>query len=424
MFLLLMTVVFGLATAPADASEMGNLALSMTVREFILIQSHPSLEPTDELTIEGWIKPLETRTTGRIFHKRDGGEGNGYSMLWNYRLDGSASAELRCDRLYVAKDPAPNEIYLGKWHHFAMTARVGGNLVFYIDGRRVSQATAPSCFQHSGQLFFSATSALGEEGFAGTLDEFRFWNVERSGEEIARDRFKVLENAPGLVSVWHFDGNARDSVGQNHPSQSRGKYVASEAPLTFSVEPDQADWRGGEFVELSGYFSGLKKPPIVLFGSTASPSVSVLDDRTVRAQVPPASKPGLVVSVAVKVPGLDAINADSFTYTPQISASEELTPGAWMRVDFRMSPPATVVVFLGHRGVPPVTYGGYDWKLGLDPIGPLFCHQFIRERAGSFEVPIPDDDRLVGQEFALQGLVGDFDGVNASFTNCIDVKIR
>jgi hypothetical protein len=85
-------------------------------------------------------------------------------------------------------------------------------------------------------------------GFTGKIDEFRFWNVARTEQEIA-DNYKLIlkGDEPGLVAYYHFDegtGSApKDSSLKHHDAAfgtSNGRPVPTwvdSTGLTLTCKP-------------------------------------------------------------------------------------------------------------------------------------------------------------------------------------------
>ena len=178
----------------------------------------PSLNLTDELTVEAWINPsgwgnFLTFGLGRLIDKHH---------ISLYLVDSylalhphSAVLQLSHSDGTISYSNSPEaSITLDQWQHVAVTYKGTSNEVrMYIDGiEQVVSQSIPS----SGPIADNGTHDLvigndvnGSFGFDGIIDEVRIWNVVRSGEEIQAALESYLSGTePGLVGYWQMnEGN-------------------------------------------------------------------------------------------------------------------------------------------------------------------------------------------------------------------------
>ncbi|MHC4908811.1 MAG: LamG-like jellyroll fold domain-containing protein [Planctomycetota bacterium] len=166
--------------------------------------------PGTELTISYW-----QRTTKAVFNTISYAAGSSDNQLVCYFTNGTLE-------IWIDQAPLAVQVDLddGAWHHVAVTWRSDtGATAIYVDGEAVVTTT----FQAGSTLQDGGVMMLGDEqdclggcidpaqAFIGTLDEVRLWNVVRTPEAIAADRFTTLAGSEsGLVGYWPMDAGAGD----------------------------------------------------------------------------------------------------------------------------------------------------------------------------------------------------------------------
>jgi len=123
-----------------------------------------------------------------------------------------------------------------QWVHFAMTWN-GTAVQAYVNGVLKSSKTSST----SQKTLMTGSSPLTIGGyptenayFAGLIDEFRVWNVERSAADIMSTMNKTLTGTePGLVGYWQFNESsgtsAADSVKTQGHTAHNGTLMAASA---------------------------------------------------------------------------------------------------------------------------------------------------------------------------------------------------
>lgn len=182
----------------------------------------PSLNLTDELTVEAWVHPSSWGNflnfgLGRLIDK---------DHISLYLVDSylgmhphSAVLQLTHSDGTISYSNSPEaSITLGQWQHVAVTYRGTGNEVkMYVDGieRVVTQSIPPSgpIEDNSSHNLVIGNDVTGSFGFDGIIDEVRLWNIRRTGEEIQTTMDSYLSGMePGLVGYWKMnEGNGETS---------------------------------------------------------------------------------------------------------------------------------------------------------------------------------------------------------------------
>ncbi len=175
---------------------------------------------TDEMdfTIEFWFK---NGTAGNpcLFSN---GTGTGLSsdslLSWNI-VKQDSFIRIRHHRFDFQ---ATNKFYFdNNWHHFAMVMQRAGNLSVYVDGNFESSMPSDEVRQLGGAAMF-----LGARGFingptdslskfyGGLMDEFRFWSLARTYEQLNRDRVnRMMGDELGLMLYLPFESYSVDLTG-------------------------------------------------------------------------------------------------------------------------------------------------------------------------------------------------------------------
>ena len=158
---------------------------------------------TNGFTFEAWVSAHDNGGCSSI-------TGRNWTQAWWVGICGTTlRSYLRgTSSLYDAgKVPADT------WTHIAVTWD-GTTHRHFVDGEEVGSHV------ESGAMGVSATEVriFSDTNYQltppGSIDEVRFWNVARTQAEIRSTITKTLSAAtPGLVAVYHLDGNANDAIG-------------------------------------------------------------------------------------------------------------------------------------------------------------------------------------------------------------------
>ena len=125
---------------------------------------------------------------------------------------------------------------LGTWYHVALTRREGA-FNFYLNGvahgedYNFQTVSIPNIVSTINFDPFEGTSF-----YDGKIDEFRFWTVARSEDQLATFKTEnILERTTGLIGEYRFDGRLDDSsLSYNDGSLSIGSpsYMADDDSIT------------------------------------------------------------------------------------------------------------------------------------------------------------------------------------------------
>jgi hypothetical protein len=201
------------------------------VNDYIRIPDHPSLKLSNELTLEMWFKREDASSYGTLIDKRNWTKCN-YGVImsdvWGLQLYYNQGNGFQISFSAV---PAP-----GVFHHFAGTFRQvdAGHveLKTYIDGQLARTDTLPGNLAntfHGDALAIGVARDGGGSFFRGVIDEVTIYNYAISAAQVYSNYSAITPpvippttnttatNFTGsLVALWHGDGNALDSAGNNH----------------------------------------------------------------------------------------------------------------------------------------------------------------------------------------------------------------
>ncbi len=177
--------------------------------DYVSVPDHNSLDLTNALTIEAWIKP-EALTTQRLITKAVNQTMDGYELSLSAA---GASADqkffVRFNQQTTGDDNRVNSVTkyeTGKWYHIAATYD-GSIINLYVNGvLEASKTSGITINQNNNSLRFGSQVTGTAYPFTGSLDEIRIWNVARSASDIrASMTEKLTGNEPGLAGYWSFN---------------------------------------------------------------------------------------------------------------------------------------------------------------------------------------------------------------------------
>jgi hypothetical protein len=213
---LLLTIILGAPKALAV-----NKVLSLDGSEgYVEISDNPSLDITDEITLEAWIKGTPDPLAAII------DKGDCFLGGYSFRISGNEPA--------CAGPPEPGRLDLflvgdnyycyihgttriddDRWYHVAGTYD-GQTMKVYVDG------VLETSFEISGNirandinLGIGRSIQCGGRYFKGFIDEVYVWNIARTQEDIRADMNQPIENPESLehlVGYWNFDSGTADDL--------------------------------------------------------------------------------------------------------------------------------------------------------------------------------------------------------------------
>ncbi len=192
------------------------------------IPAGPDLEVSTRFTVESWIKPVHSTPWAVMSVVGKPHPAGGVSTYRLMAWSGADGADFVPAATVYTSDGTVRDIFgpgikPGTWHHMALTYDADGgadNMKLYVDGQPAAQSTATGEVVSSNRAIRVGTNY--PEGwpyniFNGCIDELRFWNVVRSGQEIADHYRSALSgDEPGLVGYFPLDGTTLDATGNGN----------------------------------------------------------------------------------------------------------------------------------------------------------------------------------------------------------------
>lgn len=179
--------------------------------DYISIPDNDSLDLTDIFTIEFWINS-ETTANKVILEKGIGNKSYHFQSSNSSSTGGGRKLLFGISNNSNGRIVSQTDVFDGNWHHIAATFNNTSSLMqIYVDGKLDAskssvtlQPTPNSSPIHIGSRGGTVASAI-----TGKMDEVRFWNDERTKEEIQSNMFQnLVGDESNLLAYYSFDGNA------------------------------------------------------------------------------------------------------------------------------------------------------------------------------------------------------------------------
>jgi PKD repeat protein len=229
----------------------GESALSFVeVTSYASSPAVPSLNLTDDLTIEAWIKPTGwggffTFGLGRVLDKKC----ISIQLIQSYLTYNQHSLLLQLrhqDGTISSTNSPASSLVLSQWQHVAVTYNGQNEIHMYIDGipQTVTATIPPSgpIADHGSETLYIGNNASEGLSFEGTIDEVRIWSIVRSQEEIIATMNTYLTGAePGLVANWRLNEGHGESISDFSLHKHAGRVNDTEWIQGMHLNPATAD---------------------------------------------------------------------------------------------------------------------------------------------------------------------------------------
>jgi len=189
-----------------------------------------SLNPTDALTVEVWIKADKWENAiheGTVICKQVGDPDRGYCLT----AAANGKAEFTVSINEGWKSATTDEIMVvGTWYHLAGVYD-GSTVKIYVNG--VLQTTTDVTGVHSvstgTDLYIGDNPTWGGRNFEGIIDDIRIWNVARTETEILENFEKELAGTEtGLAAYWNLNEGTGTVVADATSNANDGTLSAME----------------------------------------------------------------------------------------------------------------------------------------------------------------------------------------------------
>lgn len=250
-------------TAYAESYVSGNaVGFNSSENSYITVPDSNSLDVTNELTFEAWIKPSAgggewALIAGKQLNPSDGNPWYSYRLLAASTNSGEKGFPRK-----VAFQIAPEEsgetgvqsntvVQNDVWTHVAGVYD-GTSVKIYINGVLENSNLVTGNIQVSDlSLYIGKAPWTNYNNYNGLIDEIRVWNVARTAEQISYGMQHTLTgNETGLAGYWKFDEasgtTTADAISNNNDGNlyNEAYFTASGVPVTspydgeYNIEAD------------------------------------------------------------------------------------------------------------------------------------------------------------------------------------------
>lgn len=158
------------------------------INDYVNCGSDSSLDTTDAITIEVWVKTTAAATQRMVGKSGDSGDS---WVGWSFLVNSDGTLFSRC-HITDNRDVQSNEtVNDGNWHHIVAKAEAGQLRKIYIDGNEATYSTQETA--ESGTYTNSQTLKIGRhtysaiQYFNGSIDEVKIYNRALSASEVVHN---------------------------------------------------------------------------------------------------------------------------------------------------------------------------------------------------------------------------------------------
>ncbi|MCP4545969.1 MAG: LamG domain-containing protein [bacterium] len=247
---LLLPMVLIVFSVEPSLAQMNALALDGW-RDWVIVPDNPSLDISDELTVEAWIyleNLLEPPTLDNYWIVA---KWYGSPIAGTFIFHVSSSGRLA---LYLANTDASyiaecfyglSVLEEGRWYHCAFTFS-NSSVELYVDGNPDGSANTPFSNLTTDEYvyddyyigdFWNVRPGVEEHCFKGIIDDVRIWSVCRTQEEIASGMYaEISGDEVGLRGYWKFNESSGVIAGDSSLFGNHGT-LAGDASFIPSTSP-------------------------------------------------------------------------------------------------------------------------------------------------------------------------------------------
>jgi len=237
-------------TAAAVSYTPGNAAgFDSSSNSYITVPDSNSLDVTNALTFEAWIKPNGggewALISGKQLNPSDGNPWYSYRLLAASANSGEkgfprkVAFQIAPEGLGETGVESNTVVQNDVWTHVAGVYD-GTSVKIYINGVLENSNPVTGNIQVSNlPLYIGKAPWTNYNNYNGLIDEVRVWNVARTAEQISYDmQYTLTGSESGLVSYWRFDESSgittADATGNNNDGNlyNLAYFTASGAPVT------------------------------------------------------------------------------------------------------------------------------------------------------------------------------------------------
>ena len=223
---------------------------------------------SSDFTVSGWIKtaPGAAPGFGTFVSKHEANTANGYFLSYdhtviangaNHAFFYAGTRTIPSGGFQIVDVPvSTSSVNDGNWHHILGVYRPSGTTTIYVDGAPLegSIASSPIAVNAAAFLIGGANVAnVPTAFFTGLVDDVQIYDRALADTEIdflfrnpgseAKTSVGACSPPPNMIAWWQADGNANDSVGNNHGLNIGGvTYAPGKRGMAFSFSGSGTDY--------------------------------------------------------------------------------------------------------------------------------------------------------------------------------------
>ncbi|KPA14155.1 hypothetical protein MHK_005638, partial [Candidatus Magnetomorum sp. HK-1] len=218
-------------TEKVSFPNLKHVHMSAKNNTYIEIPHRKVLNPDSELTLETWVKPIQSGNN-IIAGKFNDALNRGYLLKVNSSMEVIAEV---WDNAGTAHTLNIGSLSVSNWSHIAVTWMKNGKLTGYIDGVQTAQIDASQelLSMTADPFYISYSTNIAQI----KIDEVRAWSVARSYSQIQQNmntRLTGLES--GIIGYWRFDEAQGDVVKDSTTNYSHGYLHSSNIDNSWAIE--------------------------------------------------------------------------------------------------------------------------------------------------------------------------------------------
>ncbi|MGB3006040.1 MAG: LamG-like jellyroll fold domain-containing protein [Chitinophagaceae bacterium] len=237
--------------------------ISSTTGDYVNCGNASSLNISQSLTLEAWIKPTERKTHSIV---KKFASGAGFELFLEGPSPYRVSIRLNGTSNTYRVNSTTSYPIDGTWMHVAGTYDFSTNTIkLFINGiQEGGNLTGPGSIGTTiNPLMIGADlTDFATKGFKGMIDEVRVWNIVRSDADIkANMTKKLIGTESGLVGYWRFDETSGTLMNDETANNNDGTMINMD-PATDHIWSGAAlgDASASDYVAAGGYTATITHP--------------------------------------------------------------------------------------------------------------------------------------------------------------------
>jgi len=204
---------FSVGDARVVAATTGTLAGSSLLLNgnngYLQIPNSTNLMPTNEFTIETWVRPTNLNNSFSIIDKyNSSGVASGYRLIYDVNTSSLIFSVINSNGIQQVS--VNNPFTVGSYKQVTAVYK-SDSLFLYLNGvlgaTAKNQGTSASMISNSLPIKIGSTQLAGN-WFNGNIDELRVWNYAKNKTQVSKDFSRYVNpNETGLQAYYTFDEN-------------------------------------------------------------------------------------------------------------------------------------------------------------------------------------------------------------------------